>query len=55
MYIWFQVGQAKIVRESPKDKVLLIGSGITLHESLAAANKLKEEGMTFILYIYKCV
>ncbi|XP_053615953.1 transketolase-like protein 2 [Plodia interpunctella] len=41
----FKVGQAKIVRESPKDKVLLIGAGITLHEALAAADTLKAEGV----------
>ncbi|KAM3956473.1 transketolase-like protein 2 [Aphomia sociella] len=41
----FKVGQAKIVRESPKDRVLLIGAGVTLHEALAAADKLKEEGV----------
>ncbi|XP_049885840.1 transketolase-like protein 2 [Pectinophora gossypiella] len=41
----FKVGQSKIVRESPKDKVLLIGAGVTLHEALTAADKLKEEGV----------
>ncbi|KOB75282.1 Transketolase [Operophtera brumata] len=40
----FKVGQAKIIRQSPKDKVLLIGAGVTLHEAIAAADKLKEEG-----------
>ncbi|CAH2985748.1 unnamed protein product [Chilo suppressalis] len=41
----FKVGQAKVVRQSAKDKVLLIGAGITLHEAVAAADKLKEEGV----------
>ncbi|CAG9793518.1 unnamed protein product [Diatraea saccharalis] len=41
----FKVGQAKVVRESGKDKVLLIGAGVTLHEAVAAADKLKEEGV----------
>ncbi|KAL0819157.1 hypothetical protein ABMA28_008412 [Loxostege sticticalis] len=41
----FKVGQAKVVRESPKDKVLLIGAGITLHEAVTAAKHLKEEGV----------
>ncbi|KAL4717225.1 hypothetical protein ACJJTC_017112 [Scirpophaga incertulas] len=41
----FKVGQAKVVRESAKDKVLLIGAGVTLHEAVTAANKLKEEGV----------
>lgn len=41
----FKVGQAKIIRESPKDRVLLIGAGVTLHEAVAAADKLKAEGV----------
>ncbi|XP_059058717.1 transketolase-like protein 2 [Achroia grisella] len=41
----FKVGQAKVVRESPKDRVLLVGAGVTLHEALAAADKLKQEGI----------
>lgn len=41
----FKVGQAKIIRQSPKDRVLLIGAGITLHECLLAADKLKTEGI----------
>lgn len=41
----FKVGQAKVVRQSAKDRVLLIGAGITLHEALAAADKLKAEGV----------
>lgn len=43
-----QVGQAKVLCQSAKDRVLLIGAGITLHEALAAAEELKKEG----LYIY---
>ncbi|CAG4988703.1 unnamed protein product [Colias eurytheme] len=41
----FKVGEAKIVRESSKDTVLLIGAGVTLHEALAAAQQLKQEGI----------
>ncbi|KAJ8711556.1 hypothetical protein PYW08_008510 [Mythimna loreyi] len=41
----FKVGQAKIVRQSAKDRVLLIGAGVTLHECLLAADKLKTEGI----------
>ncbi|XP_072933617.1 transketolase-like protein 2 [Epargyreus clarus] len=41
----FKVGQAKVVRESGKDRVLLIGAGVTLHEALAAAEKLAAEGV----------
>src|SRR5258708_22014248 len=36
----FKVGGAKVVRQSPKDKVALIGAGVTLHNCLAAADAL---------------
>lgn len=41
----FKVGLAKIVRQSQKDKVLVIGAGITLHEALTAADILASEGI----------
>ncbi|CAG4990904.1 unnamed protein product [Parnassius apollo] len=41
----FKVGQAKIVRQSGKDRVLLVGAGVTLHEALAAAAALQKEGI----------
>src|SRR5256884_2678538 len=36
----FKIGGAKVVRQSPKDKVTLIGAGVTLHSCLAAADAL---------------
>src|SRR5207247_1676056 len=36
----FKVGGAKVLRHSPKDKVALIGAGVTLHSCLAAADAL---------------
>jgi transketolase len=36
----FKVGGSKVVRQSPKDKVTLIGAGVTLHNCLAAADTL---------------
>ena len=36
----FEVGGAKVVRQSPDDQVTLVGAGITLHEALAAADAL---------------
>jgi transketolase len=36
----FKVGGSKVVRESPKDRVTLIGAGVTLHSCLAAADAL---------------
>lgn len=41
----FVVGQSKIVRQSPTDKVLLIGAGITLHEILLTADELLAQGV----------
>ena len=41
----FHVGKAKIVKESSKDTVLLIGAGITLYESLNAATELESHGV----------
>jgi transketolase len=36
----FKVGGSKVVRQSPKDRVTLIGAGVTLHNCLAAADQL---------------
>ncbi|TMD14109.1 MAG: transketolase, partial [Chloroflexi bacterium] len=36
----FKVGGSKVLRQSPKDKVTLIGAGVTLHSCLAAADAL---------------
>jgi len=36
----FKVGGSKVVRQSPKDKVALIGAGVTLHNCIAAADAL---------------
>ena len=41
----FQVGKGKIVKQSPKDQVLLIGAGITLYECLKAAAELEKSGV----------
>jgi transketolase len=38
----FPVGEFKVLRQSNKDKLVLIGSGITLHESLKAYEELKK-------------
>jgi transketolase len=36
----FRVGGSKVVRQTPKDRVTLIGAGVTLHSCLAAADAL---------------
>ena len=41
----FAVGQAKIVRNAEKPSCVIIGAGITLHESLAAAEELSKAGV----------
>lgn len=39
------VGKGKVVKQSPKDQVLLIGAGITLYECLNAAAELEKSGV----------
>ncbi len=41
----FEIGGSKVVRHSDSDKATLIGAGITLHESVKAADQLKTEGI----------
>ncbi|KAJ3586747.1 hypothetical protein NHX12_013141 [Muraenolepis orangiensis] len=40
----FEVGVAKVVRQSESDQVTVIGAGVTLHEALQAADILAAEG-----------
>jgi transketolase len=42
----FPVGGAKVLRSSAADQVTLVGAGVTLHESLAAADRLQAEGIS---------
>ncbi|XP_015599583.1 transketolase-like protein 2 isoform X3 [Cephus cinctus] len=39
------IGKAKVVKSSPKDQVLVIGAGITLHEGVKAAEELAKAGI----------
>lgn len=41
----FEIGQAKVVRQSDSDRVTVIGAGVTLHEALAAADELAKQGI----------
>ena len=41
----FEIGGSRVVRRSDADRVTLVGAGITLHEALAAAALLAEEGI----------
>jgi transketolase len=41
----FPIGGSRVVRSSERDRVTLIGAGVTLHEALKAADQLAEEGI----------
>jgi transketolase len=41
----FPVGGAKVLRQGPGDKVTVVAAGVTLTESLKAADQLKNEGI----------
>ena len=49
----FSIGDFKILKSSKKDVAVLIGAGITLHESLKAHYQLKEKGIkTSVIDLY---
>lgn len=39
------IGKAKVIRSSAKDQVLVIGAGVTLHETIKAADELAKIGI----------
>jgi transketolase len=41
----FEIGGSRVLRSSDDDDVALVGAGITVHEALAAADLLAEEGI----------
>jgi len=41
----FEIGGSRVVRRSAEDRVTLVGAGITLHESIAAADLLAADGI----------
>jgi len=41
----FPIGGSKVLRKSAHDRVTVVASGITLHETLAAYQELKDEGL----------
>ncbi|MEK6303046.1 MAG: transketolase [Acidobacteriota bacterium] len=41
----FELGRAKVIRESAADKVAIVTSGVTLFEALAAYDQLKSDGI----------
>jgi transketolase len=41
----FEIGGSRVVRSSDSDEVTLVAAGITLHEALAAAHELAQDGV----------
>jgi transketolase len=41
----FEIGGSRTLRSSEEDEVALVGAGVTVHEALAAADLLAEEGI----------
>jgi len=49
----FEVGGLKIVKQSPNDRMAIIGAGITLHEALKANASLEKQGIkTRVIDLY---
>jgi transketolase len=42
----FAIGGSRVARSSPDDQVTLVGTGVTLHEALAAADLLADDGIS---------
>jgi transketolase len=42
----FEVGGSRVIRSSDDDDVTIVGTGITVHEALEAADALEEDGIT---------
>src|SRR5580658_3558933 len=51
----FPIPGFKVLRQSPEDKVTVIGAGVTLHEALKAADQLKAEGTAVRVIDLYCV
>jgi transketolase len=51
----FPVGGCKVLKESANDQVTLIGAGVTLHNCLAAAKLLSDEGISARVIDLYCI
>jgi transketolase len=51
----FKLGDFKVLKESKKDKLVLVGSGITLHESLKAYERLQKDKVNVSVVDLYCV
>ncbi|AXE40043.1 transketolase [Acidipropionibacterium virtanenii] len=41
----FQIGGSKVLRSGEQDQVTLVGAGVTVHQAIAAADRLAEQGI----------
>jgi len=41
----FEIGKAKVLRQTPEDVVTVVGAGVTLSEALKASDELKKQGI----------
>src|SRR5271163_3430948 len=51
----FPIPGFKVLRQSPQDRVTVIGAGVTLHEALKAADELKKSGTAIRVIDLYCV
>src|SRR5260370_2417382 len=51
----FPVGGSKVLRETAQDQVTLVGAGVTLHNCLAAAAALGDQGLSARVVALYCV
>ncbi|MEK6843851.1 MAG: transketolase [Nanoarchaeota archaeon] len=51
----FALGDFKVIKQSKEDKIVLIGSGITLHESLKAHDMLKQKKINSAVIDLYCI
>ncbi len=51
----FKMGEFKILKQSSQDKIVLIGAGITLHESLKAHELLKKQNINTAVIDLYCI
>lgn len=51
----FSVGSFKTLKQSKKDKAVLVGSGITLHEAIKAHNELKKSDINTAVVDLYCI
>ena len=51
----FPIGEFKVLRKSDRDQAVVIGAGITLHESLEAHKELKNQGIPVAVVDCYCI